>query len=109
MQKVGTMDSRQLEILKKASPHLMPKASTCINAIIMANELSDTIHSLFSGNELSTCDTKPASSNPEEMLLSIKSVCSPRECELIDMFTNFKKSKDIYNAYKMMNPDMFKG
>ena len=87
----------------------MPKASTCINAIIMANELSDTVQSIFSGNELSTCDTKPASSNPEEMLLSIKSVCSPRECELIDMFTNLKKSKDIYNAYKMMSPDMFKG
>lgn len=103
------MNSRQLEILKKASPHLMSRPSSCINAILMVNELTETIKNITNPNELSTCDTKAFTSNPEDMLLSIKSVCSPRECELIDMITNFKKSKDLYNTYKMINPDMFKG
>lgn len=103
------MNSRQIEILRKASPHLMPRACTCVNAIIMANELSNTIRNLSSPNELSTCDTKGSLSNPDEMLNSIRNVCSPRECELIDMISSIRKSKEICNTYKMMNPDMFKG
>ncbi|MBQ3061823.1 MAG: hypothetical protein IJD02_05210 [Lachnospiraceae bacterium] len=109
MQKVGTMTSKQLEILKKASPHLMPRPSSCINALLMVNELSETIRNIRNPNELSTCDTKGFSSNPEDMLVSIKSVCSPRECEIIDMITNLRKSKDLYNTYKMISPEMFKG
>ncbi len=102
------MNSRQLNILRKASPHLMPRANTCIQAILMANELSDTIRCIRNGSELSTCDTKSFSPNPEAMLRDIRDVCSPAQCELIDMFSNLRKSKDIYNTYKMMNSETFK-
>lgn len=94
------VDDHALNIFKAAMPHVQPQAQTGMNVLLKANELMETIEELTHPGELSAMEINEENHTPEDLLLSIKEVCTPRENEMVDMMLNFFKARKIYTAYQ---------
>ncbi|MDO5291723.1 MAG: hypothetical protein Q4F05_03130 [bacterium] len=100
MRRNNLFDQHTLDILKAAMPHVHPRAQSEMNVLLKANDLIDTISGQGSGDELSTMDLQNWKADPEELLVSIKSVLNEGETEIADMMLNFMKARRIYSAYQ---------
>ena len=95
--------NKNIEILKKAFPHLDNQRQRSINIILKMAELNESIHELSNVSSMVSCDNEHKQTNVEELLRSIKPVCPKKDQEIIDFALNFNKTKDIYNTYKAFN------
>ncbi len=99
------INSKNVEILKRAFPHLDNSRQRPISIILKIAELNDSIEQFTHPVHIETCENSNSHVNTEELLRSIKPLCSKKEQEVIDFALNFNKTKDIYNAYKAFNND----
>lgn len=98
-------NSRNIEILKRAFPHLDNSRQRSINVILKIAELNDSINEFSHPSRLETCDNEHNHVNTEELLRSIKPLCPKKDQDVIDFALNFNKTKEIYSAYKTFNED----
>lgn len=99
------INSKNVEILKRAFPHLDNSRQRPISIILKIAELNDSIEQFTHPVHIETCENSNSHVNTEELLRSIKPLCSKKEQEVIDFALNFNKTKEIYNAYKTFNND----
>ena len=100
-----SFNNQNIEILKRAFPHLNGNKQRSINIILKLAELQDSVSQLSNVSSMETCENETKRTNVEELLKSIKPVCSKKEQDVIDFALNFNKTKDIYNTYKILNND----
>ena len=96
------INHRKLEIFKRAFPHLDNSSQRTVNIILKMADLNDSIYQFTHQNDIEACDTN-SHTNFEELLRSIKPLCSKKDQEIIDFALNFNKSRDVFNAYKTIN------
>jgi hypothetical protein len=96
--------TQNIDLLKRAFPHLDDTSKQSVDVLLKVSELNTALQN-FSHNELSACNIKKSSINSEELLKSIRPVCSSKEKELIDLVLGFSKSKEIINAYHSISND----
>ena len=99
------INSKNVEILKRAFPHLDNSRQRPISIILKIAELNDSIEQFTHPVQIESCDNSNSHVNTEELLRSIKPLCSKKEQDVIDFALNFNKTKEIYNAYKTFNND----
>ena len=99
------INSKNVEILKRAFPHLDNTRQRPISVILKIAELNDSIEQFTHPVHIETCENSNSHVNTEELLRSIKPLCSKKEQDVIDFALNFNKTKEIYNAYKTFNND----
>ena len=99
------INNKTIEILKRAFPHLDNTRQRPISVILKIAELNDSIEQFTHPVHIESCDNSNSHINTEELLRSIKPLCSKKEQDVIDFALNFNKTKDIYNAYKAFNGD----
>ena len=99
------INNKTIEILKRAFPHLDNTRQRPIKIILKIAELNDSIEQFTHPVHIESCDNSNSHVNTEELLRSIKPLCSKKEQDVIDFALNFNKTKEIYNAYKTFNGD----
>ena len=99
------INNKTIEILKRAFPHLDNTRQRPINIILKIAELNDSIEQFTHPVHIESCDNSNSRVNTEDLLRSIKPLCSKKEQDVIDFALNFNKTKEIYNAYKTFNND----
>lgn len=100
------INTQYVDLLKRAFPHLDDRRRQSVSVILKLSELNDTLNNLKYSNQLSACSTNNSSQiNSEELLKSIRPVCSKREQEMIDLVIGFSKSKEIMSAYRKISGD----
>ena len=94
-----------LNILKKASPHLDEKSRAPITFLLKLNELTDCIENLskLPHRGLESCDMHSSTINTEALLRDIRPECNKSGRDAIDLVLNFSKTRDFYNRYKTLN------
>ena len=97
------LNSRNINILKKAFPHLDEQRKKPINIILKLTELTECINEFSHSNGLESCSTSSTPINTEELLKDIRSECPKQYRDMIDFILNFSKTKDFYNTYKTIN------
>lgn len=98
-------NNRNIEILKRAFPHLDNQRQRSINIILKMAELNDSVNQLSNVTNMEACDNDNRRTNMEELLRSIRPVCIKKEQEIIDFILNLNRTKDFYNTYKSFNND----
>ena len=99
------INNKTIEILKRAFPHLDNTRQRPINIILKIAELNDSIEQFTHPVHIESCENSNSHVNTEELLRSIKPLCSKKEQDVIDFALNFNKTKEVYNAYKAFNGD----
>ena len=94
-----------LNILKKASPHLDERSRAPITFLLKLNELTNCMQELNRNphNDLESCDTYTSTINTEALLRDIRPECTKSGRDAIDLILNFSKTRDFYNRYKTFN------
>ncbi|BBF43901.1 hypothetical protein lbkm_2589 [Lachnospiraceae bacterium KM106-2] len=92
-----------VDLMKAALPYSNYNAQNSMNVLIKATELADSLQDMTTPPDLSSCDIKNQNTNPEELLMNIKPVCTPQESEFVDMLLNFMQARKIYHAYQEYN------
>lgn len=98
-----SFNNRNIEILKRAFPHLDNQKQRSINIILKMAELNDSVSQLSSISNMEACENENKRTNIEELLRSIRPVCLKKEQEIIDLFLNLTRTKDFYTTYKAFN------
>ena len=97
------LNNRNINILKKAFPHLDESSKKPISIILKLTELTECINEISSSSGIESCSDSSAPINTEELLKDIRSEC-PKQCrDIIDFILNFSKTKEFYNTYKTIN------
>ncbi|BCN31993.1 hypothetical protein bsdtb5_32880 [Anaeromicropila herbilytica] len=89
-----------LDIFRTATPFLDSRSRRNVNMIIKMTELTESLREYNTPNDLSACSLGEDKIDTEGMLLEIKSVCTPKERDFIDLIINFMKAKNLYNTYQ---------
>lgn len=100
-----SFNNRNIEILKRAFPHLDNQRQRSINIILKMAELNDSVNQLSNVSNMEACDNDNKRTNMEELLKSIRPVCVKKEQDIIDFILNLNRTKDFYNTYKAFNND----
>lgn len=93
--------NRHLQVLKAAIPYMPVSQQKTMSFLIKFQELQNAMHIFQSdGGELGICSLTEEEKNPLDMLESIKSYCSDKEKELLDVLTNFLQASQLYRQYQ---------
>ncbi len=92
--------TRDLQILKTMIPYLQPGQQRMFAMLIKFMELQKTSQ-LFDGKEpvIQTCSTTDPQERISQMLNDIKTYCTPKEQENIDMALNMLQ---MFSTYEML-------
>ena len=88
-----------INILKKAFPHLDERRKKPINIILKLTELHECISDVSKTNGLEGCSDSTTPINTEALLKDIKSECPKSIRDKIDMILNLSKTKEFYKTY----------
>lgn len=88
-----------INILKKAFPHLDERRKKPIDIILKLTELHESIKDVTKTNGLEGCSDNTTSINTEALLKDIKSECPKPIRDKIDMILNLSKTKEFYKTY----------
>ncbi|MBE5934178.1 MAG: hypothetical protein E7262_00105 [Lachnospiraceae bacterium] len=97
------INNTNINILKKAFPHLDDRSRKPINVLLKLTELSECINDISNPSNLESCSNMYTPINTEELLRDIRPECPKEGKEIIDLILNFSKTKDFYNTYKTLN------
>lgn len=99
------LNNMNINILRKASPHLDERSRMPITVLLKLSELNECINNMSHAhnNGLISCDNSVPAINTESLLKDIRPECSKSGKDLIDLFLNISKTKDFYNTYKVIN------
>ncbi len=92
-----------INILKKAFPHLDERRRKPINIILKLTELHECLNEVSSGSGLESCSDNVPPVNTEALLKDIKSECPKHIRDKIDMILNLSKTKEFYKTYMNLN------
>jgi hypothetical protein len=97
------LNNINVNILKKAFPHLDEQRRKPINIILKLTELNECINEVKSSSGIESCSESTATTiNTEALLRDIKPECPKPIRDTIDMILNFSKTKDFYKTYMNM-------
>ena len=96
--------SHRLQIIKAALPYMSVRQQKMLSVYVKIQELTNTYH-LFDDaeNTLGICSLSEEEKTPLEMLESVKTYCSEREKEMLDVLSNFFQASMLYRQYQAMN------
>lgn len=93
--------NRHLQVLKAAIPYMPVSQQKTMSFLIKFQELQNAMHLFQSdGDELGICSLTEEEKNPLDMLESIKSYCSDKEKEMLDILSNFLQASQLYRQYQ---------
>ena len=101
-----TINKKNIDLLKRAYPHLDTNSQKTINVLLKFQELQNSITNVTNLSSMEACDSQGPTRKKidmEALLNSIKPACAKKERELIDFALNINKAKDMVNVYKSLN------
>ena len=101
--------NHHLQMLKAAIPFMPVDQQRTMSFFVKFQELQNAMNILRTDDhELGICSLSEEEKNPLDMLESIKTFCSDKEKELLDILTNFLQASQLYRQYQnasRQNPD----
>lgn len=104
MQEQETANLHFIRLLKAAMPYADKRSKQSMEILMKANELIDSVTNIKQNktHELATCDLQNTRSDLEGMLQNLKTVCTEKERDWIDLILNFTKAQKFYHTYHTM-------
>lgn len=96
----SALEQHNLEIIKAAIPYLNTTEQTFISVYVKFFELVGTITMVNNKKGMGICSMEAKQGSLLDMLTDIKSVCTKKECETIDMILNLFSAFELYETYK---------
>lgn len=101
--------SHAIDIIKAAFPHLDSGTQQSVDILIKTGELMDSITTPKNPDKISSLSLGKPNIDIEALLTSIRNVCYEKERELIDMFLNFLRAKNLFDTYSVLSQTMASG
>jgi len=95
-----------IDILKAAFPYLDSDSQQSVDLFVRAGELMTTVKEFSHNNSVASLSVRKQSIDLEALLTSVRAVCYPREREIIDVFLNIFKAKNLYQTYMNLSQVM---
>lgn len=89
------------DLMQAAIPYVNVNQKARMEMLIKASEFVDSFQ-FTQSPELSACDISDETVDYEALLLSLQSVCTSKELELVNTILNFLKTQKIYQTYQSM-------
>lgn len=88
---------RRMAMLRAALPYTTGPRHQALEMLLQVNTLYHIASHPPAENDLEACDM---GNQPEDMLLSIREYCTPREADFIQMILNFRKASHLFQSYR---------
>lgn len=98
--------SHSLQVLKAALPYMQNQEQKTFTIFIKALELRNALLLIQEEeNQLSACSIDSEENQVANMLTHIRSYCTEKEQEFIDLFLNFTQAFQLFNTYRSSMPE----